>query len=295
MDARPAAVPGPPRFPPATMAAAVVGGPLALLGLVTGGALGQLPAAAGPPIVDALGWATILLAPVGLAAGLLVLRRPRGLPLTALAPNVVAAVGIVAVMVATGVMVLASLVFGGGSPGGVAVVLRAELGWGAGAVVAWLVLGPPAVGARRVGPWLGAAAWACLLPLASAAAIGNQWLLYLAGYGPPLQPVLEHYIAAPAWEQTVTAAAVVGVTPLLEETIFRGAIYRGLRGLSGPWPAALGSALLFTAVHHATPQVLPILVFGVMLAWCYERAGTLLAPIVAHTLHNGLALLVAGG
>lgn len=286
-----------PRLPPAAMALAVVGGPLAFFAWAWAGAALALPAATdAPPTLDALGWVTLWLAPVGLVAAVLLLRRPRGLPATPLPPNVVAAVGILAMMVATGVMLLAALLLPGGprEPGGLAVVLVAELAWGAGALCAWLVLGPPAPHARRWGPGLGAAAWASLLPLANAAAVANQWLLHAAGRGAPVQPVLERYVTASACEQAITALAVVGVTPLLEESIFRGAIYRGLRDLSGPWPAALGSALLFTAVHNAAPQALPILVFGLMLAWTYERAGTLLAPITAHMLHNALALAYVG-
>ena len=33
-------------------------------------------------------------------------------------------------------------------------------------------------------------------------------------------------------------------------------------------------------------------VFGVILAWLYERSGTLWAPIIAHTINNTIAFVL---
>jgi membrane protease YdiL (CAAX protease family) len=162
--------------------------------------------------------------------------------------------------------------------------------FGVAAAPAWLVLGPAAPGRRWRAPLLGLAGWLAGLPLATVAMLANQWLLFALGRGAPLQPVLERYVESHGWDRAVGLFAVVALAPLFEEVVFRGAIYRGLRGLAGVWPAALGSGLVFAAIHGAAPQALPILVLGVLLALCYERAGTLLAPITLHALHNGAAL-----
>lgn len=91
------------------------------------------------------------------------------------------------------------------------------------------------------------------------------------------------------------AAMAVAVAPVLEETLFRGLLYTGLRQWMGFWTAATTSAVCFSLVHTSGSR-LPTMVLGFALAWMYERRGTLVSPIAAHALHNALfygALLVA--
>jgi membrane protease YdiL (CAAX protease family) len=104
---------------------------------------------------------------------------------------------------------------------------------------------------------------------------------------------------------TFFAAAVAA--PLVEETMFRGVLYRHLREAAGRrWGrvgAALVSALVvsfvFAAIH---PQgwlaVPPLMALALAFALAREWRGHLPAPMVAHGLHNTalltLVLLTAG-
>jgi membrane protease YdiL (CAAX protease family) len=97
----------------------------------------------------------------------------------------------------------------------------------------------------------------------------------------------------------VAAFLIVIVAPLAEELFFRGFMYAGLRRSLPLWPAALISALVWGSLHLGGGNVgvaIQLSIFGVILAWLYERSGTLWAPIFAHTLNNTIAftLLVVG-
>ena len=76
--------------------------------------------------------------------------------------------------------------------------------------------------------------------------------------------------------------------PVLEELIFRGFAYAGLRQRFTPAGAAVISAAIFTAVHVDAPAGGQIIVFaiGILLANLYERERTLWPCIAAHAIHN---------
>jgi membrane protease YdiL (CAAX protease family) len=75
--------------------------------------------------------------------------------------------------------------------------------------------------------------------------------------------------------------------PIVEEAIFRGALYRHLRS-SMHWVfAALLSATLFAFMHSYGPlMVTPIIALGFMFAFMREWRGSLIASMTAHFLHN---------
>jgi len=78
--------------------------------------------------------------------------------------------------------------------------------------------------------------------------------------------------------------------PILEELIFRGFAYAGLRRRFTPAGAAVISAAIFTAVHVNASAFGQIILFaiGILLANLYERERTLWPCIAAHAIHNGL-------
>lgn len=97
----------------------------------------------------------------------------------------------------------------------------------------------------------------------------------------------------------VAAVLIIGVAPLAEELFFRGFMFAGLRRSMSLWPAALISALVWGSLHLGGGNVgvaIQLSIFGVILAWLYERSGTLWAPIFAHTINNTIAftLLLTG-
>jgi membrane protease YdiL (CAAX protease family) len=81
--------------------------------------------------------------------------------------------------------------------------------------------------------------------------------------------------------------------PILEEMIFRGFVYSGLRRRAGVTGAVLTSAVLFGLVHMNPAALLPITLIGIVLAVLYERNLSLVPSIICHALHNTLVFFLA--
>lgn len=88
---------------------------------------------------------------------------------------------------------------------------------------------------------------------------------------------------------------MIAVIPAIgEELLFRGLFQR----LFGEWfknihVAIFLAAFLFAAVHLQFYGLLPRMMLGVMFGYLYLWTGTLWAPIFAHFLNNGAAVLVS--
>ena len=79
--------------------------------------------------------------------------------------------------------------------------------------------------------------------------------------------------------------------PIVEESIFRGALFRQLRRRWPVVPAAMATAAVF-AVAHPYPAIGWFLVGGLGFWFAILRTwrGSLIASATAHALHNGVAL-----
>lgn len=87
------------------------------------------------------------------------------------------------------------------------------------------------------------------------------------------------------------ALLAVVAAPLFEEYLFRGLVYRGMRGTMRPAVAVMASAAIFAIVHPPLSFV-PVFGLGVAAALAFERSGLLLAPILAHVVYNGAIVLL---
>ena len=115
-------------------------------------------------------------------------------------------------------------------------------------------------------------------------------------------PNNEAVVAVAKTDYGTMKAAAVFLAPLVEETLFRGVIFGSLRKKSRI-AAYFVSVLLFCLLHvwqfvAATGDwgyliyLLQYIPAGVALAWCYERSGTIWAPIGMHMLVNALAFSI---
>ena len=104
-------------------------------------------------------------------------------------------------------------------------------------------------------------------------------------------PIQDLFFDAPISARIGLLLLAAVAAPLIEETMFRGLLYRGLR----QWMPMLVSGLLmgtaFALVHPQMFAVLPILAalglgFGLLREW----RDSLIAPMVAHGLHNGILI-----
>ena len=80
--------------------------------------------------------------------------------------------------------------------------------------------------------------------------------------------------------------------PMVEETFFRGFAYAGLRGRFSRFPAALISGLIFGGVHAPSgpSAVVPLAVFGTILALLYEETDSIVPCVFAHVINNSIAI-----
>lgn len=82
------------------------------------------------------------------------------------------------------------------------------------------------------------------------------------------------------------------VAPIAEEIIFRGLLYSPLYRKTGRYPAIMLSALIWTYGHsleiypHITIFAFGIFVIGILLAWLYDRSGSLFPSIIVHMFQN---------
>ena len=90
---------------------------------------------------------------------------------------------------------------------------------------------------------------------------------------------------------------VVVVTPLWEETLFRGLLYAGFDDRWGPVAAVLGSGAVFAAFHVLPVLWAYLLPLGLCLAWIRWFHGNVWASVLVHAFNNALALgaLLAAG
>ncbi|MQA75138.1 MAG: CPBP family intramembrane metalloprotease [Solirubrobacterales bacterium] len=91
----------------------------------------------------------------------------------------------------------------------------------------------------------------------------------------------------------VAGLLIVGAAPLTEEIFFRGFLFAGLRRSTPFAVAALISAAIWGVFHYTGEGswgvVLQLAVFGVALAWLYERTGSIWPTIAVHAFNNALA------
>jgi membrane protease YdiL (CAAX protease family) len=101
-----------------------------------------------------------------------------------------------------------------------------------------------------------------------------------------LQPLL-----TPEWLGVLIL--VIGVIgPFGEEVFFRGFAYTAMKKRFGvAWAMSL-SAILFSLIHTNPMAVVPIYFVGLLLAYLYERTGSLAAPFALHATNNTVAVLM---
>ena len=107
------------------------------------------------------------------------------------------------------------------------------------------------------------------------------------GHGEALKSLA--VVAAHSWWGWL---GMIFVAPPVEEFIFRGLVFQGLRRIAGPMLAIFGSAALF-ALLHPPVAVIPVFGLGIATAISFEWSGILWAPIITHAIYNTCVLLLS--
>lgn len=110
----------------------------------------------------------------------------------------------------------------------------------------------------------------------------------------PLHPDMVGLGETTLTQRFVLLLVVAVLAPLFEEAMFRGALFRALRARWGFWASAIVGSLVFAAVH---PQGLlaipPLAALAIGFAGLREWRSSLIAPMLAHALHNSFLVLLS--
>ncbi|MFO0841784.1 MAG: type II CAAX endopeptidase family protein [Gemmataceae bacterium] len=189
---------------------------------------------------------------------------------------------------------------------GVAMVLSlAALAWPVVRGVPWRVvrddLGLHLGGQPLLEALTGVACYLCAVPVLAVGVL----LIALLTRGQPSGSGPTHPVIGVAleegwwvWAQVFVVACVLA--PVVEEAMFRGALYRHLREAGSAWGrvasvafAAAASGLVFAVIHPQGWLAVPALTgLAVVFALAREWRGTLLPPMVAHGINNGVITLM---
>jgi membrane protease YdiL (CAAX protease family) len=106
---------------------------------------------------------------------------------------------------------------------------------------------------------------------------------------PVAQQAVQVLQEAQVWPDRIYLGVVaILLAPVAEEMLFRGILYPAIKQAGFPRIALWGTALVFAATHYNLATFLPLTFLAVALALLYEKTNTLLAPITAHSMFNGL-------
>lgn len=109
---------------------------------------------------------------------------------------------------------------------------------------------------------------------------------------PMVQDVLEMMHNGDTYTRVCLIISAVIIAPICEECCFRGFLYNILKRYSGAFAATLATGLIFSAVHTALLQFIPLAVFGWVMCYVYERSRRLWIPIAIHMIFNAISTAV---
>ncbi len=154
------------------------------------------------------------------------------------------------------------------------------------------------------GSWW-AATWRAALTVALGVACGQ--LIQLLPFLPAPNQSIAKFMGSLNGPSLLAMGLLAAVAaPVLEEVVFRGFLFSMLRAQftrgrlgsflgsqnAADWTASVVSGAIF-AVAHMEPSAMPALfIFGVLMAELYRRSGSLVCPMLAHGINNGMGVLL---
>ena len=82
------------------------------------------------------------------------------------------------------------------------------------------------------------------------------------------------------------------IIPIIEETIFRGLLYRTFKTITCYGISAIMSSLIFSIFHQNILTFVILFFFSLFVTYIYEKFGNLLYPILVHSAFNTIMLLL---
>ncbi|HSR70121.1 MAG TPA: type II CAAX endopeptidase family protein [Acidobacteriota bacterium] len=155
--------------------------------------------------------------------------------------------------------------------------LRQALGWNRGRGAGWEVL-------SGVGGYLAG------IPV-MAAGVAATFFISQVFETQPSHPAALEALSGGFWQILQIYLLACVWAPVVEESVFRGALFSHLRMRYSGATSALLSGIIFAAIHPQGLAALPVLTaIGFVLAMLREWRDSLIAPMTAHALNNFLAI-----
>ena len=170
---------------------------------------------------------------------------------------------------------------------------------GAGAVTVWMAwrfAGRSFAKLREIG-WIAAGTREKTIGAAFGVACALVFLAAFSAFPPPpdfrpgpMRSAVEHGGRAALWAWTLLAVAVA---PPVEEFVFRGVLWTGLRASWGPAIAAVVVTVLFVVLHlvetwRYPPALMAIGAMGLAALFVRVRYGSLVPAMCLHAAYNGV-------
>ena len=110
---------------------------------------------------------------------------------------------------------------------------------------------------------------------------------------PPQNPMVELVANGDALVIVLFLSLATVWAPIVEESLFRGAVYRHLRARFGAFVCAVLTALLFAFMHSYGPLLVgPLIALGFTFAMIREWRGSVIGAATAHCLHNSTIMVL---
>lgn len=138
----------------------------------------------------------------------------------------------------------------------------------------------------------GVSGYVAVIPLIIIIGIIVYILLNILKLRPPPQPIVGLFLAEENVRLLFISSVIAAIFgPIIEEIFFRGVMYNAVKGKLGIFWAIFITSVLFSFLHtHAMSYFLvgfiPIAILGAVLAYLYEKTGSLVPSITLHILNN---------
>lgn len=93
-------------------------------------------------------------------------------------------------------------------------------------------------------------------------------------------------------ELIMTGATLVLVVPLVEELLFRGVLFHGLRRRLPFWLSTIVVSVVFAAAHGQWNVAVDTFALSIILCWLTERSRSVVPAILLHMLKNAIAFTI---
>lgn len=97
--------------------------------------------------------------------------------------------------------------------------------------------------------------------------------------------------SAPTAELAAIFVGLVILTPIFEEIVFRGILFRGLRQRTPFWLSAVLTSLVFAVAHGQWNVAVDVFALSLTMCFLVERSKSIYPTMLLHALKNGLAFV----